>query len=325
MKDFHSEKNEKSKITFRLDKILSSAAIGSRKEVKKLLREDRVSWQDETLRDASRKFSLAQIEDLRFDGYPIEPIFTPVLMFNKGPDVLTAMEDRRQLTIADFLPFEWLNRDLAPIGRLDKDTSGLLLLTSDGQLNHRVASPKHEVEKEYLFIYEGAPLGQKEIEAVSAGLRLGDGTKCAPAKLLLPMPAQGAEEQVLDPTTTTSSGNLGHLFDPDAPTSAGNLGHLFDPDARPLPERFQGLWLESPATPTTSNGPWLARLILREGFFHQVKRMIERLGREVILLHRDRVGSLWLDPNLQENELRLLTEEERIPLYQEVELDLPPR
>ena len=104
------------------------------------------------------------------------------LMMNKPLGVLSATKDRDQKTVLDLLPAEYRARGVFPVGRLDKDTSGLLLLTDDGDFAHRLTSPKHRVDKVYLAQTDGTP-GPKAVEAFAAGLTLRDGTVCLPAKL----------------------------------------------------------------------------------------------------------------------------------------------
>lgn len=103
-------------------------------------------------------------------------------MLDKPSGVLSATEDRRQKTVLDLLPPELRALELFPVGRLDKDTSGLLLLTNDGDFAHRVISPKSEVEKLYYAKVDGVP-DESDAAAFAEGIVLGDGTKCLPAKL----------------------------------------------------------------------------------------------------------------------------------------------
>ena len=104
------------------------------------------------------------------------------LMMNKPLGVLSATKDRDQKTVLDLLPAEYRARGVFPVGRLDKDTSGLLLLTDDGDFAHRLTSPKHRVDKVYLAQTDGTP-GPEAVEVFAAGLTLRDGTVCLPAKL----------------------------------------------------------------------------------------------------------------------------------------------
>jgi 16S rRNA pseudouridine516 synthase len=108
----------------------------------------------------------------------------PYCMLNKPAGVLTATEDRRQQTVLDLLPPELRGLGLFPVGRLDRDTRGLLLLTDDGEFAHRVISPKCAVEKRYHAVVEGT-LCDADAAAFGEGLTLGDGTRCRPARLEL--------------------------------------------------------------------------------------------------------------------------------------------
>ena len=144
----------------------------------------------------------------------------------------------------DLLPAMY--RDLFPVGRLDKDTEGLLLLTDDGALAHRLLSPRHHVDKVYLAEVDG-DVDAADVEAFGAGMVLEDGTRCLSAGL----------------------------------------------------ERL---------------GPGLCRVTLREGKFHQVKRMLAQRGKPVLRLKRISMGPLQLDPGLAPGEFRPLTEQELLEL-----------
>ena len=116
------------------------------------------------------------------DGKPLSYVKFRYFMLDKPPGVLSATEDRRQKTVLDLLPPELRALELFPVGRLDKDTSGLLLLTNDGDFAHRVISPKSEVEKLYYAKVDGVP-DENDAAAFAEGIVLGDGTECLPAKL----------------------------------------------------------------------------------------------------------------------------------------------
>ena len=175
------------------------------------------------------------------DGEPLGYEKFTYVMLHKPAGVLTATEDRRQETVLDLL-----RRALSPVGRLDKDTEGLLLLTNDGQLAHRLLSPKSHVDKVYYARVDGA-LEPGDIAAFAAGMTLGDGLECLPAGL-----------EILSPTE--------------------------------------------------------ALVTLREGKFHQVKRMLAARGKPVLYLKRLSMGRLRLDPALAPGAWRMLTEEERSAL-----------
>ena len=131
----------------RLDKLLSDTGRWSRKEAKLLLKQGRVRVDAQVERAAERKVDPAS-QRVEVDGAQVIWAKFRYLMLNKPGGVLTATEDRRQKTVLDLLPEEY--RSLFPVGRLDKDTEGLLLLTDDGELAHRLLSPRHHVDKVYL-------------------------------------------------------------------------------------------------------------------------------------------------------------------------------
>lgn len=229
----------------RLDKIISATGKKSRREVREMVRQGRVLVDGKPAPAADMKVD-PQTAVILLDGEPLGyEKFTYVMLY-KPAGVLTATEDRRQETVLDLLPPELRRRALSPVGRLDKDTEGLLLLTNDGQLAHRLLSPKSHVDKVYYARVDGA-LEPGDIAAFAAGMTLGDGLECLPAGL-----------EILSPT-----------------------------------EAF---------------------VTLREGKFHQVKRMLAARGKPVLYLKRLSMGRLRLDPALAPGAWRMLTEEERSAL-----------
>ena len=165
-------------------------------------------------------------------------------MLHKPAGLLSATEDRRQKTVLDLLPEHLRRRGLFPVGRLDKDTEGLLLLTDDGPLGHALLSPKNHVDKVYYAKVEGR-LDRTDAEALAAGMVLGDGLHCLPAEL--------------------------------EPLGDGSQCHV----------------------------------TLREGKYHQVKRMLAARGKPVVYLKRLSMGPIALDPALAPGEWRPLTGEEK--------------
>lgn len=165
----------------RIDKILSNMGVCSRREAAAEARSGGITVDGETCRDVSRKIDPEQSR-LTFRGRPVGYQAHVYLMLHKPPGVLSATEDRSQQTVLDLLPEEYRARGVFPVGRLDKDTSGLLLLTDDGALSHALTSPRHQVQKVYEAETDGA-LGQADIDAFAAGLTLRDGTVCRPAGL----------------------------------------------------------------------------------------------------------------------------------------------
>ena len=167
----------------RLDKLLSDLGVASRSELRQIIKSGRVSV-DGTVVTAPEKRVDSEKSEIALDGAALAYRRFRYFMMDKPAGVLSVTEDRKQKTVIDLLPAELRRLELFPVGRLDKDTSGLLLLTNDGDFAHRVISPKSGVEKRYLAEVEGVP-NEEDVRAFAAGLTLGDGTKCLPAKLEL--------------------------------------------------------------------------------------------------------------------------------------------
>ena len=165
----------------RLDKFLCDCGVGTRSQVKQILKSGRVTVDGIPERDNGRKVDPAR-NKICLDGQELNAVGRVVVMLNKPAGYVTATEDRSERTVMELLPAELKYLDLKPVGRLDKATEGLLLFTNDGDLLHRLISPKKEVPKVYYARHEGTA-GQDAVEKFAAGLVLGDGTKCLPAKL----------------------------------------------------------------------------------------------------------------------------------------------
>lgn len=230
----------------RLDKLLAGTGKWSRREVKALVRQGLVRVDGRLAASAEDKLDPAAAI-ITVAGETISLCRFTYVMLHKPAGVLTATEDRKQPTVLDLLPPELRRIGLAPVGRLDKDTEGLLLLTNDGELAHRLLSPKYHVDKRYLARVDGE-LSAADTEAFARGMTLGDGLECLPAELEL------------------------------------------------LPGR-------------------VCIVTLREGKFHQVKRMLAARGAPVLYLKRLSMGPLTLDDSLAAGAYRLLRAEEISALY----------
>ncbi len=228
----------------RLDKLLASTGRWSRSEVKRLVREGRVFVDGRIAALAEEKYDPRSVA-FSVDGEAVRLQKFVYVMLNKPAGVLSATEDGKGRTVLDLLPEAYQKRGLFPVGRLDKDTEGLLLLTNDGALAHALLSPKKHVDKVYYARVDGM-LTEDDCAAFAAGMTLGDGLSCLPAGLEI-------------------------LF-------AGT---------------------ESEALVT-----------LREGKFHQIKRMLAARGKPVLYLKRLSMGALMLDESLASGAWRELTEEE---------------
>lgn len=171
-------------ITVRLDRLLANMGYGSRKEVKKWLKAGVVTVNGQVIREGQTKVDPAE-DHIQFQGETV--VYTPYiyLMLNKPQGVVSARHDPHFPTVLDLLEPAYLSYHLFPVGRLDKDTEGLLLLTNDGPLSHALLSPKRGVEKEY-EVHIDAPLSETELTALRTGVRLEDGYVTRPAKVQVP-------------------------------------------------------------------------------------------------------------------------------------------
>ncbi len=155
----------------RIDKLLALTGIG-RSEAKKMIASGRVAIDGVSTRDPGAK---ARPDQITLDGQPIGVETEVYLMINKPAGVVTATEDKRLPTVVQLLPEKYQKRRIGPVGRLDRDVTGLVILTTDGELAHRLISPKWKAEKTYRAWCEGA-LSQQDIDAFSAGIQLSDFT-----------------------------------------------------------------------------------------------------------------------------------------------------
>lgn len=228
----------------RLDKIIASTGRWSRREVKNLVRQGKVLVDGYPARSAEDKADPESAE-IVVNGETLTYRRFTWVMLNKPAGYLSATEDGRGPTVLDLLPAELKKQNLFPVGRLDKDTEGLLLLTNEGGLAHDLLSPKRHVDKVYYTRVAGR-LTEEDCRAFESGLLLDDGLQCMPAGLKI--------------------------------LSAGEESE--------------------------------AHVTLREGKFHQVKRMLAYLGKPVLYLERIGMGNMTLDPELPRGKYRFLTEEE---------------
>lgn len=231
----------------RLDKLLADAGTGTRSQVKEYIRRGFVTVDGVVCKKAEQKVSGE--ERICCQGQAVVYARYRYFMLHKPKGVITATRDAREKTVLDLL--SGVNTaDLSPVGRLDKDTEGLLLLTNDGELAHRLLSPKYHVAKCYL-VRTARPVEAEALAALEQGLDIGD----------------------------------------DKPT---------------LPARAE----------VNEQGELL--LTIREGRYHQVKRMLQAVGNEVLYLKRLSFGSLALPEDLEAGAFRALTEEEQERLRHDI-------
>lgn len=230
--------------TQRLDKILGNFGYGTRKEIKQMAKEGLISVDGKIVKDSSLHVDpkaskiIVDDEELQYKEF----IY---IMMNKPAGVISATFDQRHKTVLDLVPEEYSCFELFPVGRLDIDTEGLLVLTNDGVTAHELLSPKKHVSKRYYADIEGV-VNAVDIEAFHDGVTLEDGYKTLPAKLII---------------------------------------------------------LESGETSRIE-------VEIVEGKFHQIKRMFQAVGKEVVFLKRLSMGGLTLDKNIGLGNCREMTEEE---------------
>lgn len=225
----------------RLDKYLVECGIGSRKEVKEIISSKNITVNEKTV--SSPKENINEENDIvKFKGEIIKYKKFRYYILNKKSGYITAVDDPRDKTVMDLLP-EWvIKKDLAPVGRLDKDTEGLLLLTNDGQLNHRLLSPKSHVNKTYYVELE-KDISEEDLEKLRQGVDIGG---------YITMPAEA--ERI-------------------------DFGKI--------------------------------HLTIKEGKFHQVKKMLEAVNNKVVYLKRISFGKLELN-NLKLGEVKEINSEDII-------------
>ena len=165
----------------RLDKFLCDSGAGTRSQVKDLIKAGLVTVDGKTVRDGNAKID-PDTQQICLRGEQLGGKQRIVAMLNKPAGFVTSTDDHDGITVMELLPPQWLAQDVKPVGRLDKQTEGLLLFTNDGDLLHRLISPKKEVPKVYYARHEGTA-SEEDVAAFAEGLTLRDGTVCRPAVL----------------------------------------------------------------------------------------------------------------------------------------------
>ncbi len=176
----------------RLDKLLSEAGVASRKDLKSIIRAGRVTVDGQVVKSPDVKVD-EKTADVCVDGVPVGKQRMILLMLHKPAGYVTSTDDPRDRTVMELIPQAYRYLDPKPVGRLDKDTEGLLLFTNDGQLAHKLLSPRHRVWKLYYAEHEGEA-GAEDVAAFEAGITLKDGDQCLPAKLVPQGPGKSLVE-----------------------------------------------------------------------------------------------------------------------------------
>lgn len=228
----------------RLDKFLSECGICSRSESKIFIKKGMITVNGKKAAKGEEKID-PDNDEIMFKGQKIIYAEFEYYMLNKPAGVVSATEDKNDKTVIDLVPKPHA-KDIFPVGRLDKDTEGLLIITNDGETAHRLLSPKKHVDKTYFVRTTGGEIGTEEVEKLENGVDIGE------EKLTLP-----AEIEIL------KNGEISESL-----------------------------------------------LTIREGKFHQVKRMFKAVGREVIYLKRISMGNIKLDESLEKGKCRKLSEDE---------------
>ncbi len=163
----------------RLDKFLSERTPHSRSTVKKLISAGKITVNGSSAVKAD--MNVTENDSITVEGTPVRTARTLTLLLNKPAGFISATEDKAEKTVIDLLPEEFQNQNLAPAGRLDKDTTGFLILTNDGDLLHKLTSPKKHVPKYYSALLV-RPFTEEAAQQLSEGIKLRDGTLCKPAE-----------------------------------------------------------------------------------------------------------------------------------------------
>lgn len=225
----------------RLDRYISNCGIAARSDAKKLIKSGRITVDGIVVKAADTKVNEGET-DIRLDGEPVLYRKYVYLMLNKPKGYVSATEDKHYKTVMDFVPEEYRHYNVSPVGRLDIDTEGLLILSNDGAFTHNVITPKKNIYKRYYAELDKAAQ-KSDVEAFAKGMEFKDFT-AKPAALEI----------------------------------GGDAKNVF--------------------------------IEIAEGKYHQVKRMCERVGKNVVYLKRVKIGGLSLDETLCPGKMRELTEVE---------------
>lgn len=269
----------------RLDKFLADSGAGTRTEVKKLIQKGQVQVNGEKAKKPEQKVD-TETDVIEFGGERLgaRPEFVYYIL-HKPAGYVSATEDVREKTVLELVPQDG-RRKLFPVGRLDKDTEGLLLITDDGQLAHQLLSPKKHVDKTYFAVTEGKVVPE-DIDKIQKGIDIGEEELTLPGKLEI----------------------IRTWMALDAPEESADKGGKQNVLSEEMELSEEGLAAKEMAVAQSS---WRSEIYLtiHEGRFHQVKRMMEALGKKVIYLKRISMGALTLPDDLPKGEVRELTVEE---------------
>lgn len=184
----------------RIDKLLSNLGISTRSEIKKMIKQKQIKINGELVKNGKDQLD-PDAAQVTVNDQPVAIQLTKYLMLNKPQNVITATEDASQQTVLDLIAKNDRVKGLAPVGRLDKDTTGLLLLTNDGQLAHRLLAPHKHVAKTYQATIDGL-VTSETVDKFKNGIKLKDGTLCKPADLKIISTSEDEKQSQIEITIT---------------------------------------------------------------------------------------------------------------------------
>ncbi|WP_326907769.1 16S rRNA pseudouridine(516) synthase [Sedimentibacter sp. MB31-C6] len=228
----------------RIDKMLSNIGLGSRKQIKQDAKKGFIKINDEIIKDSSKIID-TEVDEIKYKNETVKYVQYIYLMMNKPQGVVSATEDNYDKTVIDLLEDNDKFYEPFPVGRLDKDTEGLLLITNNGKLAHDLLSPRKHVNKKY-YVEVAEEVIEEDVKAFAKGVTLEDGYNTLPAKL-----------EIIE-----------------------------------------------------SGYPSKCYVTIKEGKYHQIKRMFKGIDNEVVYLKRISMGPLNLDETLKLGQYRHLTKEE---------------
>lgn len=231
----------------RLDKYLADAGVGTRREVKRDIQKGKVRINGSLAKDPGQKID-PHLDEVRYENQVLKIQEFEYYLLHKPSGCVSATKDSVQKTVMEYVPSS--RKDLFPVGRLDKDTEGLLLITNDGKLAHGLLSPARHVKKTYYARIRGR-ITQEDVRQFQDGMDIGEAKDTLPADLKL---LEIQEDE------------------------GGWISHV--------------------------------EITVQEGKFHQVKRMVQAVGKEVLYLKRISMGPLYLDEKLKKGECRPLRDDE---------------
>lgn len=283
----------------RLDKYLCDMGVGSRSDIKKAIRKCKVTVNGEVVRDSGEAVPEGAV--ITFYDQEIKYEELQYYMLHKPAGIISASDDKRQVTVVDLIRDDFFGgqarKDLFPVGRLDKDTEGLLIITNDGPLAHRLLAPKHHIDKTYYAVVSGI-VTEQDMETFAKGIKFDEHLTAMPAELSVISTGK---------TVTTLRAEIG----------------LTPEDERYERVRLAGAaWAGAEEAADIDDDTLCSEVLItiQEGKFHQIKKMIRALpeGKDVLYLRRISMGALKLDENLAPGEYRSLTEEEIAVLKEEI-------